>query len=52
MKLYLNGGKIASAELPRHSRLAEAVDTELLIGKNNHSTNGRACLVFTCSAVS
>ena len=38
MKLYLNGSKIASAELPRHSRLAEAVDTELLIGKNNHSS--------------
>lgn len=38
MKLYLNGSEIASAELPRHSRLAEAVDTELLIGKNNHSS--------------
>lgn len=38
MKLYFNGSEIASAELPRNSRLAEAVDTELLIGKNNHSS--------------
>ncbi|MGG4128822.1 GH32 C-terminal domain-containing protein [Paenibacillus illinoisensis] len=36
MKLYLNGNEIASAVLPRGSRLAEAVDEDLLIGKNNH----------------
>ncbi|MNK21925.1 Sucrose-6-phosphate hydrolase [compost metagenome] len=38
IKLYLNGSEIASADLPRGSRLAEATGTELLIGKNNHST--------------
>lgn len=38
MKLYLNGSEIASADLPRGSRLADASDTELLIGKNNHSS--------------
>ncbi|KWX70253.1 glycoside hydrolase [Paenibacillus riograndensis] len=38
IKLFLNGSVIASAAVPRGSRLAEAVDTELLIGRNNHST--------------
>ncbi|MEK5406631.1 GH32 C-terminal domain-containing protein [Paenibacillus sp. FSL W8-0439] len=38
IKLYLNGSEIASAAVPRGSRLAEAVDTDLLIGKNNHSS--------------
>lgn len=38
IKLYLNGSEIASADLPRGSRLAEAADTDVLIGKNNHST--------------
>ncbi|WYU47480.1 GH32 C-terminal domain-containing protein [Paenibacillus sp. FSL K6-0108] len=38
LKLYLNGREIASADLPPGSRLAEAVGTELLIGKNNHSS--------------
>ncbi|MFD1953911.1 GH32 C-terminal domain-containing protein [Paenibacillus thailandensis] len=38
MKLYLNGGEIASAALPRGSRLAEAAGMDLLIGKNNHSS--------------
>ncbi|KAF6628224.1 GH32 C-terminal domain-containing protein [Paenibacillus sp. EKM208P] len=38
IKLYLNGSEIASAALPRGSRLAEATDSELLIGKNNHSS--------------
>jgi len=38
VKLYLNGSEMASAALPRGSRLAEAVGTELLIGKNNHAS--------------
>ncbi|GJM68982.1 hypothetical protein HMSSN036_11980 [Paenibacillus macerans] len=38
MKLYLNGSEIVSAAVPRGSRLAEAVDMDLLIGKNNHSS--------------
>ncbi|QQZ63908.1 GH32 C-terminal domain-containing protein [Paenibacillus sonchi] len=38
IKLFLNGSVMASAAVPRGSRLAEAVDTELLIGRNNHST--------------
>ncbi|MHB0880640.1 GH32 C-terminal domain-containing protein [Paenibacillus sp. SEL1] len=38
IKLYLNGSEIASAAVPRGSRLAEATDTDLLIGKNNHSS--------------
>ncbi|AZK45768.1 GH32 C-terminal domain-containing protein [Paenibacillus lentus] len=38
MKLFLNGKEIASSTLPRGSRLAEAADTDLLIGKNNHSS--------------
>ncbi|MBP1176435.1 sucrose-6-phosphate hydrolase SacC (GH32 family) [Paenibacillus sp. PvR133] len=38
IKLYLNGSEIASAALPRGSRLAEATDLDLLIGKNNHSS--------------
>ncbi|MFB5675870.1 GH32 C-terminal domain-containing protein [Paenibacillus terreus] len=38
MKLYLNGSEIASTALPRGSRLTEAVDSDLLIGKNNHSS--------------
>ncbi|WP_342418333.1 GH32 C-terminal domain-containing protein [Paenibacillus sp. FSL H8-0168] len=38
IKLYLNGSEIASAAVPRGSRLAEAADTDLLIGKNNHSS--------------
>ncbi|KEO76356.1 GH32 C-terminal domain-containing protein [Paenibacillus polymyxa] len=38
IKLYLNGNEIASAAVPRGSRLAEAADTDLLIGKNNHSS--------------
>lgn len=38
LKLYLNGSEIASAELPRGTRLAEAAGTELLIGRNNHSS--------------
>ncbi|WP_334073272.1 MULTISPECIES: GH32 C-terminal domain-containing protein [Paenibacillus] len=38
MRLYLNGSEIASTALPPGSRLVEAVDTDLLIGKNNHSS--------------
>ncbi|QDY82654.1 glycoside hydrolase [Paenibacillus polymyxa] len=38
IKLYLNGSEIASAAVPRGSRLAEAADTDLLIGKNDHSS--------------
>ncbi|ADO56682.1 GH32 C-terminal domain-containing protein [Paenibacillus polymyxa] len=38
IKLYLNGSEIASAAVPRGSRLAEAAETDLLIGKNNHSS--------------
>ncbi|AHM66126.1 glycoside hydrolase [Paenibacillus polymyxa] len=38
IKLYLNGSEIASAAVPRGSCLAEAADTDLLIGKNNHSS--------------
>ncbi|UQQ37631.1 GH32 C-terminal domain-containing protein [Paenibacillus polymyxa] len=38
IKLYLNGSEIASAAVPRGSRLAEAAGTDLLIGKNNHSS--------------
>lgn len=38
IKLYLNGSEIASAAVPRGSHLAEAADTDLLIGKNNHSS--------------
>ncbi|MNO12503.1 Sucrose-6-phosphate hydrolase [compost metagenome] len=38
IKLFLNGSVIASAAVPRGSRLAEAVDTDVLIGRNNHST--------------
>ncbi|MNW38210.1 Sucrose-6-phosphate hydrolase [compost metagenome] len=38
IKLYLNGSEIASAAVPRGSRLAEATDLDLLIGKNNHSS--------------
>lgn len=38
IKLYLNGSEIASTAVPRGSRLAEAADTDLLIGKNNHSS--------------
>lgn len=39
LKLYLNGCEIASEALPRGSRLAEAAGTDLLIGKNNHSSS-------------
>ncbi|MDN4067126.1 GH32 C-terminal domain-containing protein [Paenibacillus vini] len=38
IKLYLNGSEIASSSVPRGSRLAEAAGTDLLIGKNNHSS--------------
>lgn len=38
LKLYLNGSEIASSDLPRGSRLAEAAGMNVLIGKNNHST--------------
>ncbi|WP_054940070.1 GH32 C-terminal domain-containing protein [Paenibacillus ihuae] len=38
LKLYLNGSEIASTDLPRGSIIAEAAGTELLIGKNNHSS--------------
>lgn len=38
LKLYLNGVEIASSSLPPGSRLAQALDIELLIGKNNHSS--------------
>lgn len=37
MKLFLNGGEIASSAVPRGSRIA-AADTDLLIGRNNHSS--------------
>ncbi|KHL97026.1 glycoside hydrolase [Paenibacillus sp. IHB B 3415] len=37
IKLFLNGREIASSAVPRGSRIA-AADTELLIGKNNHSS--------------
>ncbi|WP_036644676.1 GH32 C-terminal domain-containing protein [Paenibacillus sp. oral taxon 786] len=38
IKLYLNGRAIASSEVPVGSRMVEAVGTDLLIGKNNHSS--------------
>ncbi len=38
IKLFLNGNEIASAAVARGSRMAAAVDTDLLIGKNNHSS--------------
>ncbi|UQZ32806.1 glycoside hydrolase [Paenibacillus sp. PK3_47] len=38
MKLFLNGSEIASAAVPRGSRIAAAADTDLLIGRNNHSS--------------
>ncbi|MHA6529910.1 GH32 C-terminal domain-containing protein [Paenibacillus sp. BAC0078] len=38
IKLFLNGSLIDSAAVPRGSRLAEAVGTDLLIGRNNHSS--------------
>ena len=38
IKLYLNGREVASSVVPPGSRLIEAVDTDLLIGKNNHSS--------------
>lgn len=38
IKLYLNGSEIASSSVPRGSNLAEAVGTDLLIGKNNHGS--------------
>ncbi|KUP23567.1 GH32 C-terminal domain-containing protein [Paenibacillus sp. DMB5] len=38
LKLYLNGSEIASAAAPAGSRLAQAADTDLLIGRNNHSS--------------
>lgn len=38
LKLYLNGSEVASAAVPSGSRLAEAADTDLLIGRNNHSS--------------
>ncbi|MBY0011729.1 GH32 C-terminal domain-containing protein [Paenibacillus typhae] len=38
LKLYLNGSEIASAAVPAGSRLTEAADTDLLIGRNNHSS--------------
>ncbi|OKP89845.1 GH32 C-terminal domain-containing protein [Paenibacillus sp. P32E] len=38
IKLYLNGSEVASTDLPSGSRLAEAFGTDLLIGKNNHSS--------------
>ncbi|WHX47927.1 GH32 C-terminal domain-containing protein [Paenibacillus woosongensis] len=38
IKLYLNGREIAYSEVPSGSRLAEATGTDLLIGKNNHSS--------------
>ncbi|MFP4976884.1 GH32 C-terminal domain-containing protein [Paenibacillus sp. CN-4] len=39
LKLYLNGCEIASEVLTRGSRLVEAAGTDLLIGKNNHSSS-------------
>lgn len=38
VKLYLNGAEIASTSLPQGSRIVQALDTDLLIGKNNHSS--------------
>lgn len=38
MKLFLNGSEIASAAVPRGCRMAAAVDKDLLIGRNNHSS--------------
>ncbi|CAH1208039.1 hypothetical protein PAECIP111892_03038 [Paenibacillus auburnensis] len=38
IKLFLNGSEIASDTVARGSRMAAAVDTDLLIGKNNHSS--------------
>lgn len=38
IKLFLNGTEIISAAVPRGSRLAEALDTDLFIGRNNHSS--------------
>ncbi|WP_342562337.1 GH32 C-terminal domain-containing protein [Paenibacillus sp. FSL R7-0345] len=45
LKLYLNGSGIASAVIPAGSRLAVAADTDLLIGRNNHSS--KLAEVFT-----
>lgn len=38
VKLFLNGSEIASTAVARGSHLAAAADTDLLIGRNNHSS--------------
>lgn len=38
IKLFLNGSEIASAAVPCGSRMVAAVDTDLLIGRNNYSS--------------
>ncbi|WP_339257037.1 GH32 C-terminal domain-containing protein [Paenibacillus sp. FSL P2-0136] len=38
IKLLLNGTEITSAAVPRGSRIAEAMDTDLFIGRNNHGS--------------
>lgn len=38
LKLYLNGSEIACADVPVGARLVQADDTDLLIGRNNHSS--------------
>ncbi|WP_379161437.1 GH32 C-terminal domain-containing protein [Paenibacillus sp. sgz5001063] len=38
IKLYLNGCEMASRPVPRGSRIIEAAGTDLLIGRNNHSS--------------
>ncbi|WP_237087892.1 LamG domain-containing protein [Paenibacillus crassostreae] len=52
LKLYLNGCEIASSAVPCGSRLAEAVGTDLLIGKNNHSSLWGKYSTSRCIAVS
>ncbi|TKJ94226.1 glycoside hydrolase [Paenibacillus sp. CFBP13512] len=38
LKLYLNGSEIACTDVPMGARLVQADDTDLLIGRNNHSS--------------
>lgn len=38
LKLYLNGSEIACTDVPVGARLVQADDTDLLIGRNNHSS--------------
>ncbi len=38
LKLYLNGSEIACTDVPVGARLVQADNTDLLIGRNNHSS--------------